>query len=253
MHNNMNLVLTGPLQSASRSRTLQEQKIEAHWVSKLDKSTLYLAHGNWMDFSKFRRRKPIYLSMVRDPLERIIESFYARRTYQKFSIDRKLYEGYAQTHVDAWYKQTFNECVRSGNPECRYIQYSVKDDVDDFKRQSLFFCGNHEDCLPFNSPYAVQMAKRNVEQEYSVVGTWEHVNLTLTVLEKYVPRYFNHARYLYKLHKQSFVTPNRRYSVDDDVRATVRRNFTHEYDFYYFCKQRLYKQYMALKLEKNLN
>lgn len=30
----------------------------------------------------------------------------------------------------------------------------------------------------------------------------------------------------------------------------VRRNFTHEYDFYYFCKQRLYKQYIALKRDE---
>ncbi|XP_050742009.1 heparan sulfate 2-O-sulfotransferase pipe-like [Drosophila biarmipes] len=40
---------------------------------------------------------------------------------------------------------------------------------------------------------------------------------------------------------------NRKPQVDPDVRAMVRRNFTHEYDFYYFCKQRLYTQYIALK------
>ncbi|XP_064546033.1 heparan sulfate 2-O-sulfotransferase pipe-like [Drosophila montana] len=103
---------------------------------------------------------------------------------------------------------------------------------------------------PFNTQRAVQVAKRNVEKEYSVVGTLEQPNVTLTVLEKYIPRYFNHAPYLHNLYKQSYHNHNRRYAIDPDVRAMVRRNFTREYDFYYFCKQRLYKQYLALQLEQ---
>lgn len=240
------------MQSVSRMRTVKEQRIEAHWVSKLQRDTLYITHANWMNFTKYNKNKPIYISLVRDPVERMIHSYYKRRTFKKLAISRSIYAGYRQ-QTDSWYKQTFNECVRNGSPECQYIQYSVVDAVEDFKRQTLFFCGNHEDCLPFNTPYAVQMAKRNVEKEYSVVATWEHPNITLTVLEKYVPRYFNHARKLFNLYKPSTSEFNRRYSVDADVRAMVRRNFTHEYDFYFFCKQRLFKQYLALKLEKNLN
>ncbi|XP_032290504.1 heparan sulfate 2-O-sulfotransferase pipe-like [Drosophila virilis] len=105
-------------------------------------------------------------------------------------------------------------------------------------------------CRPFNTHRAVQVAKRNVEKEYSVVGTWEQPNVTLTVLERYIPRYFNHAPYLHNLHKHSYSKHNRQYAIDADVRAMVRRNFTREYDFYYFCKQRLYKQYLALQLEQ---
>jgi len=37
----------------------------------------------------------------------------------------------------------------------------------------------------------------NVEREYSVVGTWEHTNETLAVLEAYVPRYFADASKMY--------------------------------------------------------
>lgn len=56
----------------------------------------------------------------------------------------------------------------------------------------------------------------------------------------------------FAVNKQKFRIHNPRFSIDADVRATVRRNFTHEYDFYFFCKQRLYKQYLALQLEDNL-
>lgn len=52
---------------------------------------------------------------------------------------------------------------------------------------------------------------------------------------------------VYKKKLQNRNRNNRKPKVDADVRAMVRQNFTHEYDFYYFCKQRLYKQYIALK------
>lgn len=36
--------------------------------------------------------------------------------------------------------------------------------------------------------------------------------------------------------------------VDEKIKEFVRKNFTKEIEFYEFCKQRLHKQYIALKL-----
>lgn len=36
----------------------------------------------------------------------------------------------------------------------------------------------------------MQRAKRHVETKYAVVGSWEDTNVTLTVLEHYIPRFF---------------------------------------------------------------
>lgn len=44
---------------------------------------------------------------------------------------------------------------------------------------------------------AMQKAKHTVESEYAVVGTWEDTNITLTVLEHYIPRYFRNAKVAY--------------------------------------------------------
>ncbi|EDW76757.2 uncharacterized protein Dwil_GK19619, partial [Drosophila willistoni] len=252
--NDINVVLNGPIRSMNRTRTPSQQMIEADWVSDLEGGTLYMIHAPWSDFTEFGQKKPVYISMVRDPIDRIIEDYYERRSTIRRAIYRHIYPGRPQ-RTDNWYRQSFNECVRSGDPECQYLPGSIIDYVEDFKRQSLFFCGNHINCLPFNSPFAVQMAKRNVEKEYAVVGTWEEKNITLTVLEKYVPKYFNHARFIYKLNKTSIKNRNRnnrKPKVDADVREMVRRNFTYEYEFYNFCKQRLYKQYLALQFEDNL-
>ncbi|TDG44021.1 hypothetical protein AWZ03_009570 [Drosophila navojoa] len=219
-HNDVNLVLKGPVRKRTRMRTAKQERIETRFVSRLEKDSLYVAHGNWIDFAEYNRRKPIYISLVRDPVERMIDNYYQQRTLKKKIISRNVYAAYPQ-HPDAWYRQSFNECVRRASPECQYIEYSMRDEVEDFKRQSLFFCGNDIDCLPFNTRYGVQKAKRNVEKEYSVVGTWEQPNITLTVLEKYVPRYFNHARTLFNLHKQSYSKRFRRYAVDADVWAMM--------------------------------
>ncbi|KAH8327806.1 hypothetical protein KR067_000415 [Drosophila pandora] len=252
--NDINVVLNGPIRTMNRTRTEYEQLVEIDWTSEMEKGSIYMAHSNWLDFNSFGYKKPIYASLVRDPVDRMVADYYKRRSWTKRMIYRKMYPGRIEK-PEKWYKQSFNQCVRSGDPECRYIQYSIKDYIDDFKRQSLYFCGNDPDCLPFNSPHAIQMAKQRVEKEYSVVGTWEERNITLTVFEKYIPKYFNHARFLYKLHSQSIRNRNRnnrKPHIDRDVREMVRRNFTNEYEFYYFCKQRLYKQYLALQLENNL-
>lgn len=50
----------------------------------------------------------------------------------------------------------------------------------------------------FNSPYALQKAKANVEQHYAVVGVLEELELSLKVLEKYVPLFFDGALDVYK-------------------------------------------------------
>lgn len=125
---------------------------------------------------------------------------------------------------------------------------------------------------PFDSPYAIQLAKDHVEREFAVVGSWEETNVTLTVLENYIPLFFSGAtrvyycnfsqfyrfhfiiKYyiifiLYLVNKASLENRNRNNRkpyVAEDVKQMIRKNFTNEYDFYHFCKQRLFKQYLAL-------
>lgn len=38
--------------------------------------------------------------------------------------------------------------------------------------------------------------------------------------------------------------------IRDEIMNMVRRNFTREIEFYQFCRQRLHKQYLALKLNE---
>ena len=49
----------------------------------------------------------------------------------------------------------------------------------------------------FNTEFALQKAKENVEKNYAVVGILEELNITLTVLEHYIPKFFKGAKDLY--------------------------------------------------------
>lgn len=51
----------------------------------------------------------------------------------------------------------------------------------------------------------MQKAKRTVESEYAVVGTWDDTNITLTVLEAYIPRFFRNAKVAYYCKKPNMI------------------------------------------------
>lgn len=50
---------------------------------------------------------------------------------------------------------------------------------------------------PFNSQEALDKARRNVEENYAVVGILEDLNTTFAVLEHYVPRFFKGINNIY--------------------------------------------------------
>lgn len=99
----------------------------------------------------------------------------------------------------------------------------------------------------------MQIAKRTVETEYAVVGSFEDLNVTLSVLEGYIPKYFKGATKIYYKNMHGYRKNANGWKpaeIRKEVREIVKKNFTMEYEFYHFCKQRLYNQFLALKLAK---
>lgn len=120
----------------------------------------------------------------------------------------------------------------------------------------------------------MERAKRSVEQQYAVVGVLEDFNVTLTVFEHYIPRFFKGASKVYygkfefnvkiKLNTIFILKPSISLTgdmglhkvnhnafkplVSEAVKDIVRKNFTREIEFYQFCRQRLYRQRLALNL-----
>jgi len=87
---------------------------------------------------------------------------------------------------------------------------------------------------PFNSVGALERAKRAVEQHYAVVGILEDLNSTLTVLERYVPRFFAGASQVYWGKHFSSI----RYSSGNPPLLQVRLKCPHTIDaLFLFARQ----------------
>nr|CAD7464524.1 unnamed protein product [Timema tahoe] len=140
--------------------------------------------------------EPIYVNLVRDPVERVISWYYYVRA-PWYYVERKQAFPDIALPDPLWLKKDFETCVLRGDRECRYLEGETHEGIGDHRRQSLFFCGHSDACTPFNTVGALQRAKHAVERHYAVVGILEDLNSTLTVLEHYVPRFFKGASQVY--------------------------------------------------------
>uniref|UniRef100_A0A1B0GD34 Uncharacterized protein n=1 Tax=Glossina morsitans morsitans TaxID=37546 RepID=A0A1B0GD34_GLOMM len=97
-----------------------------------------------------------------------------------------------------WVNTEFDQCVSSSESVRTFNKGSLLEHNGDHRRQTLFFCGHSKHkCLLFNGTLPLQLAKRNVEKDYAVVGACVGTNITLTVLEDYIPHYFQGALNIY--------------------------------------------------------
>ncbi|KAJ9583307.1 hypothetical protein L9F63_022348, partial [Diploptera punctata] len=213
---------------------------------------VYVKHVCFTNFTQFGLPEPIYVNLVRDPVERVISWYYYVRA-PWYYVERKQAFPDIPLPDPHWLKKDFETCVLRGDRECRYLEGETHEGIGDHRRQSLFFCGHSDACTPFNTIGALQRAKKAVERHYAVVGVLEDFNTTLTVLENYVPLFFEGASEVYWDEVDRFTRINRNLfkpPVSEEVKDIVRQNFTREVEFYQFCRQRLHRQYLALRLPK---
>ncbi|XP_061715038.1 heparan sulfate 2-O-sulfotransferase pipe isoform X3 [Cydia pomonella] len=226
-----------------------DQQVLASIVTAHAPPASYIKHVCYTNFTRYGYPSPIYVNVVRDPVERVISWYYYVRA-PWYYVERKRAFPDLPLPDPAWLKKDFETCVLSGDRECRYVQGETHEGIGDHRRQTLFFCGHEPQCTPFNSVEALQRAKRVVEEQYAVVGVLEDMNSTLLAFERYIPRFFSGASKLYWEELNTFNRINRnafKPPVSEAVKNMVRANFTREIEFYEFCKQRLHLQLKALR------
>lgn len=75
--------------------------------------------------------------------------------------------------------QTFDECVELKQTDC---------DPKNMWLQIPFFCGHAAECWEPGSQWALDQAKRNLVNEYFLVGVTEQMEDFVELLEKSLPR-----------------------------------------------------------------
>ena len=217
----------------------------------------YSKHMNFLNFEEFNRTNPVYVNMVRHPVERVISWYYYQRqsSYIIYKDEKNETILKKRHHDPPFYKRSYEDCFLQQLPECHYPlnasthSYFGRRDHKSHTSQIAFFCGSELICDVFGSREALELAKSNVEKYYSVVGVLELWNETLETLEHYIPFFFKDAAKAYKeIIGNKIVNKNEtKPKVPKFIKDAIAKNFTVEMEFFEFCKQRLYKQYLAIK------
>ncbi|XP_061635735.1 heparan sulfate 2-O-sulfotransferase 1 [Phyllopteryx taeniolatus] len=169
--------------------SLQDQMRFVHNVTSWRgmKPGFYHGHVAYLDFSKYSvKGKPMYINVVRDPIERLVSYYY----FLRFGDDYR--PGLRRRKQGD--KMTFDECVASGGSDCAPEKLWL---------QIPFFCGHHSECWNVGSHWALEQAKYNLVNEYLLVGVTEELEDFIMILEATLPRFFKGATDLYKTGKKS--------------------------------------------------
>ena len=203
-----------------------------------DPCSVYDRHLYFINFENLGFERPIYINMVRHPIDREISNFHYLRSQKHLNTLKGTFKDLPPS---AFMKLTIEEAVlKKALPD-----YNMSDG-DLSVRDGLipYFCGHDIFCRRHNYLPALQVAKSNIESYFSVVGILEDLSTTLYVFQLYLPRIFgNITSYV----TTNLVTNNNDHEdASDEVRKELESYLKLEIDLYTFIKQRLIRQKEAM-------
>ncbi|XP_043554654.1 heparan sulfate 2-O-sulfotransferase 1 isoform X1 [Chiloscyllium plagiosum] len=186
------------------------------------KPGFYHGHVAYLDFAKYGvKKKPIYVNVIRDPIERLVSYYYFLRFGDDYRPGLK-----RRKQGD---KKTFDECVAAGGSDCAPEKLWL---------QIPFFCGHSSECWNVGSKWALEQAKYNLVNEYLLVGITEELEDFIMLLEAVLPRFFRGATELYRTGKKSHLrkTTEKKLPTKETIaRLQVSEIWKMENEFYEFA------------------
>nr|XP_009858624.1 heparan sulfate 2-O-sulfotransferase 1-like isoform X1 [Ciona intestinalis] len=142
------------------------------WVER--RPALYHGHFGYFSFAQFGFPDPMYINILREPLDRLLSFYYFIRYGDDFR------KGLKRTKQGD--KTTFDECVAQNGHDCQPRALWL---------QIPMMCGQSAECWKVGSQWALQQAKENLVNRYALVGVTEQLEDFVVVLEAIQPRIFN--------------------------------------------------------------
>lgn len=222
--------VASPYENGERQdKTDEEEKSFVTQLYTEDHPFVYIRHLYFVDFTKYGEKQPLYVNIMRDPIERF-ESFYY---FTRFGNTR----GGGKSHMnDGRRQETIDDCVEKQRHECMKPYWQVVP----------YFCGNSPGCSS-RSQWAVDKAKANIENSYLFVGLIEELDLSLDILENLLPRYFDNARGIYHMNPENAKVKKDTQTNNKKPTSEITKKFLREetslkleYDLYDFVKDRFY-------------
>ncbi|XP_065669476.1 heparin sulfate O-sulfotransferase [Hydra vulgaris] len=138
------------------------------------KPAIYSGHFPFLDFTKLGMHQPLYINIVRKPLDRAVSHYYFIRYGDTYLPNKKRLR-----HGD---ETSFDDCVKLNSSECSEAKLWM---------QIPYFCGSDAFCWEPGSEKALLHAKINLEKHYFLVGLMEKMDSFIEILESILPRFFH--------------------------------------------------------------
>ena len=139
----------------------------------LKKRLLYARHFYYLDFTPFGLTDFTYAAVIREPVSRVVSSYVYYHSSPKKHIQSMLDPKYRNETLQSCIEHQHNGCV--GNLLTRYL------------------CG-HPIWCKLGNDRALQEAKKNLRDNFAVVGIVENMELTIEVMKAVLPQFFGRAR-----------------------------------------------------------
>ncbi|CAH1797902.1 unnamed protein product [Owenia fusiformis] len=210
---------------------------------------IFMGHLSFMDFTELGYKQPLYIDIVRDPVERWISLYYYKRV-APFHIKRlKL------TQKEK--SQTIEYCIKNWISLTGCLGRSVKATAECLKTEPYKGCKDEKIVsrypIWFSGQYinpslvSLQRAKTNIEKYYTFIGITEHFDETLKAIETILPSFTNELTRIYKTVENGNVGHNKVRPSDESI-AVMKELLSDDYELYGFIRQRFYKHLNCLAI-----
>ena len=188
-------------------------------MSEQDRFML-VSHHYLFKFSKYMRPNDtvLFMNLIREPVDWFISA------YSYFHTQSAHYTG------KWWSRGPMGQCMDDSKCFNHVVQTfgAVR-----------FLCGNDDICNNSQSDGAVQLAKRNVDQVYMLVGITEELNAFTVLLEHFLPHMFrNISQAQTFIHKK--ITKQKE-NPTDAAKVLLAKLLPYEIELYQYVKQRFLK------------
>uniref|UniRef100_A0A672QQM0 Uronyl 2-sulfotransferase n=1 Tax=Sinocyclocheilus grahami TaxID=75366 RepID=A0A672QQM0_SINGR len=210
-------------------------------ISTIPQPFLYTRHVHFLNFTRFRLEQPVYINIIRDPINRFLSNYFFRR-FGDWRGEQNHLVRTPQMKDDERYLD-INVCIMENYPECSNprLFYIVP-----------YFCGQHPQCRE-PDVWAVERAKQNVIENFLLVGILEELEDVLLLLERLLPHYFSDVLSIYKspeFWKMGNLTGTvKKHMPTLEALQVLYQRMKYEYDFYNFVRDQFHltKKKIGLK------
>ncbi|XP_038582652.1 uronyl 2-sulfotransferase a isoform X1 [Micropterus salmoides] len=201
-------------------------------ISNIPQPYLFTRHVHFLNFTRFRIEQPVYINIIRDPINRFLSNYFFRRFGDWRGEQNHLIRTPGMKDDERYLD--INVCILENYPECSNprVFYIIP-----------YFCGQHPQCREPGA-WALERAKQNVLENYLLVGILEELEDVLLLLERLLPHYFTGVLNIYKspdYRKMGNMTGTvRKHTPTLEALQVLYHRMRYEYEFYNFIRDQFH-------------